>query len=172
MNLDRLTGDQALARSAELTEIYSVAFAGPPWHDDGYGTADFARRLTEDVRRPGFRAVLAGHDGRPAGFGTAWPTRGPFPSGRAYDRVRGELGDTVETLLVGALEVDELAVSPHARGQGLAARILDLLCEGAERSWLLTAPGADGAIRLYERTGWQRLTGPEATVAVFMRGPG
>ncbi|MFI6813653.1 GNAT family N-acetyltransferase [Nonomuraea sp. NPDC050328] len=165
----RLTGDQVLAHAGELTEIYRTAFSGPPWYEDGYGAADFARRLPGDASRPGFVAVLATQDGRPAGFGTAWPTAGPFPSGRAYDRVRRALGAAVEARLVGALEVDELAVSPDARGQGLAARILDLLCADAPRAWLLTSPQADDAIRLYERTGWQRLTGPEADVVVFLR---
>lgn len=87
----------------------------------------------------------------PAGLGTAWPTQSPFPTGRAYDRVRAELGDEVETRLVGTLEIDELAVSPHARGHGLAGRILDLLCDGADACWLLTAPAAVDAIRLYEK---------------------
>ncbi|MEV0237699.1 GNAT family N-acetyltransferase [Nonomuraea sp. NPDC050786] len=169
MKLERLTGEEALARTAELIEIYSVAFSGPPWYEDGYGTADFAKRLTTDARRPGFTAVLATHDGNPAGFGTAWPTQALFPVGRAYDRVRAELGDQAEKRLVGALEVDELAVSPPARGQGLAGRILDLLCAGATDCWLLTAPQAQDAIRLYERLGWQRLTSPEAKVAVFIR---
>ncbi|MGP3955586.1 GNAT family N-acetyltransferase [Nonomuraea sp. 3N208] len=167
MNLERLTGPKALARTAQLTEVYRTAFSGPPWYEDGYGTADFAERLTTDVHRPGFAGVLAWHDSIPAGFGTAWPTQSPFPAGRAYDRVRAELGDQVETRLVGALEVDELAVSPHARGQGLAGRILDLLCDGADACWLLTAPKAFDAIRLYERLGWQRLTRPEANIVVF-----
>ncbi|MEV0381143.1 GNAT family N-acetyltransferase [Nonomuraea sp. NPDC050643] len=167
--LDMLTGDEALARTAELLEIYGVAFSGPPWYEDGHGVADFARRLKTDARRPGFAAVLALRDGVPAGFGTAWPTRSPFPTGRSYDRVRAELGGQAETRLVGALEVDELAVSPHARGHGLAGRILDLLCAGATGCWLLTAPQAHDAIRLYERLGWQRLTGPEAKVVVFTR---
>ncbi|MEO3790672.1 GNAT family N-acetyltransferase [Nonomuraea sp. B10E15] len=170
MRLERLTGEQARARAAELMDIYGVAFTEPPWNEDGSGVADFARRLATDTERPGFVAVLAGQDGRPLGFGTAWPTRSPFPTGRAYDRVRGELGEQAERLLVGALEVDELAVAPHARGRGLAGQILDLLCEGAQRSWLLTSPQASGAIRVYERLGWERLTGPEAKVAVFTRG--
>ncbi|MEV0199074.1 GNAT family N-acetyltransferase [Nonomuraea sp. NPDC050691] len=167
-HLERLAGDQAFARADELVEIYRTAFSGPPWNEDECGAADFARRLTGDVRRPGFVAVLATWEGRPVGFGTVWQTASPFPSGRAYDRVRRALGASAEARLVGALEVDELAVSPHARGQGLAGRILDLLCEGATRSWLLTAPQAGDAIRLYERTGWQRLTGPEADVVVFL----
>jgi ribosomal protein S18 acetylase RimI-like enzyme len=170
MNLERLTGPQTLAHTAQLAEIYRTAFNGPPWHEDGYGTADFAKRLTTDVRRPGFAAVLAtAHDGVPAGFGTAWRTGSPFPTGRAYDRVRVELGDQVETRLVGTLEVDELAVSPHARRQGLAGRILDLLCDGADTCWLLTAPKAFDAVKLYEGLGWQRLTRPEANIVVFTR---
>jgi ribosomal protein S18 acetylase RimI-like enzyme len=169
MNLERLTGHMTLPRAAELIEIYSVAFAGPPWNEDGYGVADFAKRLTRDVHRPGFVAVLAIQDGKPAGFGTAWPTQQPFPTGRAYDLVRAELGDQVEAHLVGAREIDELAVSPHARGQGLARRILDLLCADATNCWLLTAPQAHDAIKLYERHGWQRLTRPEAKVVVFNR---
>ena len=162
-------GDEAIARVDDLIEVYSVAFLGPPWHEDGHGTTDFANRLTTDARRPGFAAVLATDDGRPVGFGTAWPTQHPFPTGRAYDRVRTQLGDLTQTHLVGALEVDELAVSPHARGQGLAARILDVLCADAPNCWLLTAPKAYDAIRLYERLGWQRLTKPDAPVVVFTR---
>lgn len=169
VTLERLTGEQTRARAAELMEIYGVAFSEPPWTEDGSGVADFARRLATDTGRPGFVAVLAGQDGRPMGFGTAWPTRSPFPTGRAYDRVHAELGDQAERRLVGALEVDELAVGPHARGRGLAGQILDLLCEGAERCWLLTSPQALGAIRVYERLGWERLTGPEAKVTVFAR---
>ncbi|WP_327089267.1 GNAT family N-acetyltransferase [Nonomuraea sp. NBC_01738] len=167
MLLERLTGEETLARAAELIAIYGPAFSGPPWFEDGYGTADFARRLTTDILRPGFTAVLATEGGVPAGFGTAWPTQAPFPTGRAYDKVRGELGDTTDTLLTGALEVDELAVGPHARGRGLAGRILGLLRADAPRAWLLTAPQAGDAIRLYERLGWQRRTGPEAAVVVF-----
>ncbi|MBB6349437.1 GNAT family N-acetyltransferase [Nonomuraea muscovyensis] len=169
MKLERLTGEETLARAAELIDLYRVSFDGPPWYEDGHGAADFARRLTVDARRPGFTAVLAGQDGEPAGFGTAWPTPRPFPAGRAYDRVRRLLGDEVETRLVGALEVDELAVGPHARGRGLAARILGLLCADAADCWLLTAPKAYDAIRLYERLGWRRLTGPAADVVVFAR---
>ncbi|MEV4569952.1 GNAT family N-acetyltransferase [Nonomuraea sp. NPDC049419] len=171
VTLERLTGQEALARTCHLANIYRAAFGGPPWHEDERAAAAFAARLTADARRPGFAAVLACDDGEPVGLGTAWRTPRPFPTGRAYDLVRAELGDAVETLLVGAVEVDELAVSPHARGQGLAGRILDLLCGRTDPCWLLTAPHATDAIRLYERLGWRRLTGPRATIAVFRRSP-
>ncbi|MEV0623031.1 GNAT family N-acetyltransferase [Nonomuraea sp. NPDC050404] len=172
MKLERLTGPQALARTDHLVEIYLDAFSGPPWHENERDAAAFAERLAADVRRPGFTAVLASDGGRPMGFGTAWPTPAPFPTGRAYDLVRAGLGDEVETRLVGALEVDELAVCRQARGRGLAGRILDLLCAGADTCWLLTLPAAADAVRLYERLGWERLTGPDAEVAVFSRRPG
>ncbi|MEV0152042.1 MULTISPECIES: GNAT family N-acetyltransferase [unclassified Nonomuraea] len=167
VNFERLTGHDALARAGHLVEIYRSAFGEPPWCEDERAADAFAERLTTDVRRPGFTAVLAYDHGEPAGFGTAWRTRSPFPVGRAYDLVRAELGDAVETRLVGALEVDELAVSPHARRQGLAGRILDLLCDGDDACWLLTAPQAEDAIRLYERLGWRRLTAAGANVVVF-----
>ncbi|WP_412538853.1 GNAT family N-acetyltransferase [Longispora sp. K20-0274] len=170
MEIIRLTGEQALARMAELTEIYRAAFAGPPWNEDGHGVADFARRLATDAHRAGFVAVLAAEDSKPAGFGTAWPTPRPFPAGRAYNRVRAALGEQVDTLLVGALEIDELAVSPASRGQGLAGRILEELRADADECWLLTAPKAHDAIRVYERLGWRRLTGPAADVVVFTHG--
>lgn len=171
VNLERLTGQEVVARASELVKIYRAAFGGPPWHEDDRAADAFAERLAADARRPGFAAVLAGDNGGPAGFGTAWRTPRPFPTGRAYDLVRAELGDAVETRLGGALEVDELAVSPHARGQGLAGRILDLLCGRAGSCWLLTAPRATDAIRLYERLGWRRLTGARADVVVFVRSP-
>jgi GNAT superfamily N-acetyltransferase len=169
MKLERLTGEETLARAADLIEIYSVSFTGPPWYEDEDDTTGFAKRLSTDVHRPGFTAVLATQDGTPAGFGTAWPTQNPFPTGRTYDEVQAELGDQVRTHLVGALEIDELAVAPHARGHGLGGRILNLLCENAPRCWLLTAPQAHDAIRLYERSGWHRLTSPAAKVVVFTR---
>jgi GNAT superfamily N-acetyltransferase len=177
MKLERLTGQDALARADCLVEVYRAGFSGPPWYEDERAAGAFAARLATDVRRPGFVAVLASRDGEPVGFGTAWHTPSPFPAGRAYDLVRAELGDEVETRLVGALEVDELAVSPRVRGQGLAGRILDLLCAGAGSCWLLTAPKAADAIRLYGRLGWRRLTGPGANIVVFARvrstaGPG
>lgn len=169
VNLERLTGQEILAHVPDLVKVYRAAFGGPPWHEDESAADAFAERLATDAHRPGFTAVLAGDNGDPVGFGTAWRTPSPFPTGRAYDLVRAALGDAVETRLVGALEVDELAVSPRARGQGLGAGILDLLCRHADPCWLLTAPQAADAIRFYERLGWSRLTGPEADVVVFTR---
>ncbi|ACZ87909.1 GNAT family N-acetyltransferase [Streptosporangium roseum] len=168
MRLELLTGEQMLVRRAELVSVYREAFTGPPWHENEDAVVAFRDRLTADAGRPGFRAVLATGSGKSCGFGTAWPTASPFPTGRSYGNVLAALGPTrTAELLVGALEVDELAVAPHARGQGLAGRLLDLLCDQC-RSWLLTSPSAPDAVRLYERSGWLRV-GEDPEVVVFVR---
>ncbi|GAA2815142.1 hypothetical protein [Nonomuraea dietziae] len=71
MHLERLTGQETLARAAGLVKIYRAAFGGPPWREDERAADVLAARLTTDVRRPGFAAVLAGDNDGPAGFGTA-----------------------------------------------------------------------------------------------------
>lgn len=155
-----LDGDQALARADDLVAVYREVFTGPPWNETEGAVTAFRKRLNTDTRRPGFVAALAtsGPDEVPSGFCTAWRTAAPFPTERRYSAVTAALGpDAVRERLVGALEIDELGVSPHARGQGLAGRLLDLVCAGEPRCWLLTWTIAPDAVRLYERLGWQRL---------------
>ncbi|MFG3437379.1 hypothetical protein ACGF0J_09055 [Nonomuraea sp. NPDC047897] len=79
VNLERLTGQEILARTPHLVKIYRAAFGGPPWHEDERAADAFAERLTADAQRPGFAAVLASDIREPAGFGTAWRTQSPSP---------------------------------------------------------------------------------------------
>lgn len=143
-----------LGLGAELREVYTEAFTAPPWGDDPSETLRWWERVATDVHRPGFRATVA-RSGRVDGFGFAWTTEAPFPHDRAYRRVRELLGeDGVERLLIGRLEVDELAVRPSAQGTGLGRRLLaDLV--GDEPAWLLTARKATDAVAFYERLGWR-----------------
>ncbi|MEU1723123.1 GNAT family N-acetyltransferase [Nonomuraea sp. NPDC005692] len=167
VRLELLTGEQALARRAELIDLYREVFTGPPWNEGEGEVAEFGVRFAADAARPGFRVVLAVEGARPCGFGTAWPTATPLPHTRSYGKVLAALGpDGVSRILAGALQVDELAVAPRARGRGLAGRILDLLC-GESRSWLLTSVNAPDAIRLYERLGWRR-AGENDGIVVFL----
>jgi GNAT superfamily N-acetyltransferase len=116
----------------------------------------FRRRLPVDAQRPGFRAVLALVDDPirgVAGFATAWTIPHPFRSDRAYGAVTARLGAD----LVGALEADELAVRPLARGSGLgrrpagrrhrrlAARLAADQQPGQRRAGLLSTRGLDRA---------------------------
>ncbi|MEV0177133.1 hypothetical protein AB0I00_39275 [Streptomyces sp. NPDC050803] len=53
-------------------------------------------------------------DGEVSGFATAWTTRAPFRTDRASGKVTRFLGAArVEGFLVGALEADELFLSPR-----------------------------------------------------------
>ncbi|MEV7399272.1 GNAT family N-acetyltransferase [Streptomyces sp. NPDC091267] len=99
------------------------------------------------------------------GFATAWTTPCPFPDVRSYPRVSAALGpERTAAWLVGALEVDELALGPRARGSGLAAALLESVTGAATdgRCWLLTSMRAEPALRLYRRLGWRTAFPPAA----------
>ncbi|MGC4949981.1 GNAT family N-acetyltransferase [Streptomyces sp. DT224] len=177
----RPVGAEALpAWQDGIRRTYAEAFAGPPWHEDPSLADGYVHRLAEDAARPGFRAALA-LSGAPedpdaasvVGFATAWTTASPFPSDRGYAAVASVLGpERTAAWLVGALEVDELALSPRARGTGLAAALLESVTASAPegRCWLLTSADAGPAVRLYLRLGWRRVPGPAGRpdIAVFL----
>jgi GNAT superfamily N-acetyltransferase len=101
-------------------------------------------------------------DGPPGaeGFATGWTTPDPFPTNRSYADVAAQLGPRLGPLLVGAFEVDELAVRSSARGSGLGRRLLAALCDGAApdgRGWLITSRSAPDALTFYRRCGWHEV---------------
>ncbi|MFI5916546.1 GNAT family N-acetyltransferase [Dactylosporangium sp. NPDC051541] len=154
------TYDAAATRAAadRFAGLYRDVFTAPPWNEDEARVEEFRARLRQDAARPGFRAVVAEVDGRWAGFTTAWPTRRPFPAGRAYGAVRDRLGPgRTDELLVGALEIDEVAVSPAVQGRGVGGRLLEatLATVPDRRAWLLTWTTSAQAIGFYRRHGWQ-----------------
>ena len=64
----------------------------------------------------------------------------------------------------GEVYVRSMAVTPGARGAGVAAALLDAVTQfavdvGAQRMRLSTTPFLHDAIRLYERAGFERLPG-------------
>jgi uncharacterized protein YcbX/ribosomal protein S18 acetylase RimI-like enzyme len=61
--------------------------------------------------------------------------------------------------------VRSMAVLPSARGRGIATHLLDVVkayavSRSARRLWLTTTPFLTGAIRLYERSGFNRTAAP------------
>ncbi|ADB29921.1 GCN5-related N-acetyltransferase [Kribbella flavida DSM 17836] len=170
MELTTVTGTDALLHADRLDELYRDVFGAPPWNEKPAELDAFAGRLEENAARPGFRLVTAVVGGTVRGFGAGWPTVAPFRRDRAYGTVFDELGaDQVDRHLVGAFEVDELAVHPASQGLGIGRAVLTTLCAG-EPSWLLTSHQAVDTVAFYRRVGWQELPSqvPEPRLAVFV----
>ncbi|MFB6655288.1 GNAT family N-acetyltransferase [Streptomyces microflavus] len=178
--LRRLSGAGLLARREDARQVYAEAFGGPPWSEDASAADGFVRRLPDNASRPGFTAAGAFRDDRLIGLATAWTTPAPFPSGGCYPQAAAALGpDRTAQWLCGSREVDELAVSPDARGQGVGAALLERVTVDAPggRCWLLTSVRALDAMGFYRRLGWTQATHPaceDTGIAVFLgpRHPG
>ncbi len=156
-------GPDLLTHSGALHSVYVEAFCAPPWNEDEEKAVEFVGRLVDNVRRPGFTAALAFEGSEVVGFTTAWTTCAPFPTDRCYPQAAAGLGpDRTVEWLVGAREIDELAVHPAAHGTGLARELLELVTADAPdgRSWLLTSVGSPRAMSFYHRQGWTQATHP------------
>ncbi|MFC0624928.1 GNAT family N-acetyltransferase [Kribbella deserti] len=170
MKLTTLTGSETAPIIDDLDQLYRAVFSAPPWNEEPAELDTFRGRLEENLARPGFRLVTGVVDGELRGFGAGWATEPPFRRDRAYGTVYDELGaDQVERHLLGAFEVDELAVHPASQGLGLGRAVLSTLCAG-EPSWLLTARRALDTVGFYRRIGWQELPAqvPNPRLVVFI----
>lgn len=177
MRVRLIQGGSLPAYADGIRRVYADVFSAPPWNEDPSAGALYVERLADDAVRPGFTAALATDGGAVRGFATAWTTPGTFPSGRSYGHVAEALGpDRVGDWLCGALEVDELAVAPEARGTGLGAALLAAVTEAAPdgRCWLLTSVHAGATLRFYRRAGWRQVPVPVPGRAglVVLLGPG
>lgn len=175
----RYDGTAILDIADEISGTYAEIFSQPPWNkahdsDPDVVMRGFRTRLDKDMERPGFRVVVARSQGGIDGFASGWVTPSPYPANRAYGKVSDSIGaEAVSELLVGAIEVDELAVRARARGKGLARRLLgELTADAPEgRAWLLTWTGAPEAVEFYERVGWYRVPvvpGRENDIVTFL----
>ncbi|MFE1412907.1 GNAT family N-acetyltransferase [Streptomyces sp. NPDC085524] len=167
-------GSAVLDITDELADAYGEVFSAPPWNEDEETIRQFSTRLQADSRRAGFRAAFAQSAAGIDGFATAWLTPRTFPSDRGYGQVAAQLGrQRVQELLVGALEIDELAVRPYARGNGTGRALLAEITADApdSRAWLLTARVATDTVATYRRLGWHEVTplpGTQNAVVVFL----
>lgn len=167
-------GRAVLDLADELVDAYAEVFSGPPWNEGEETIRQFSTRLQTDVRRAGFRTAFAQSATGIDGFATGWLTPAPFPKNRAYPQVAAQLGAArVRELLVGALEIDELAVRGYARGHGTGRTLLtEITADAPEgRAWLLTSRLATDTVATYRRLGWREvpaLPGTETGVIVFL----
>jgi ribosomal protein S18 acetylase RimI-like enzyme len=174
-SITRYPGTTTLTIADHLRQAYAEVFSQPTWNEDHTRIEEFRHQLDTDAHRPGFRAVVATGTGPTIdGFATGWITRTPFPTGRSYDKVTDQLGpQRVNELLVGALEVNELAVRPHARRRGLGRNLLLALTSDApeDRAWLLTHRDVTSTIAFYRSLDWrpiEPLPGTTNDIAVFL----
>jgi GNAT superfamily N-acetyltransferase len=168
-------GADVLEIADEITETYVDVFCVPPWNREPAPTRTaFRQRLGTDALRPGFRAVVATSAQGIDGFASGWTTGAPFRTDRAYGKVAEQLGpDRLATQVVGAFEVDELAVRVRARGTGLGRRLLTELVRGVPdgRAWLLTARKVADTVAFYHRVGWhpvEPVAGADNGIVVFL----
>ncbi|GHD70746.1 MULTISPECIES: GNAT family N-acetyltransferase [Streptomyces] len=167
-------GQAVLDLADELVDAYAEVFSGPPWNEGEETIRQFATRLQADSRRAGFRTALAQSAAGIDGFATGWITPAAFPRNRAYAQVAAQLGaPRVRELLSGALEIDELAVRPYARGRGTGRALLTEITADAPdgRAWLLTSRLATDTVATYRRLGWHEVAarpGTETGVVVFL----
>ncbi|MFI8363967.1 GNAT family N-acetyltransferase [Streptomyces sp. NPDC085612] len=167
-------GRAVLDLADELLDAYADVFSAPPWNEDEETIRQFAVRLQSDTRRAGFRTVFAQSEAGIDGFATAWITPPAFPADRGYGQVAAQLGpDRVRDLLTGALEIDELAVRPYARGRGTGRALLAEITADApdRRAWLLTSRLATDTVATYRRLGWHEAEARPGTatgVIVFL----
>lgn len=184
----RFYGAEVADVAAELVDAYGEVFSAPPWNEDAGAAKEYEVRLGADCLRPGFLTVVQargdegdegdegdagdgadGADGtdrlgrvdRVDGFTSGWTTPDPFPADRSYWRVTAQLGsERVERLLVGAFQIDELAVRERVRRTGLGRRLLGAaVAAGAPdgRAWLLTQRSATATVAFYRRCGWHEV---------------
>ncbi|MEU4394676.1 GNAT family N-acetyltransferase [Kribbella sp. NPDC023855] len=170
MKLATYVGVDALRVADEVEAVYREVFSAPPWNEKPAELDTFRPRFEENVSQTGFRLVAAVVDGEVRAFGAGWTTSPPFRRDRSYGVVFDEFGAVqVERELVGAFEVDELAVHPESQGLGLGRAVLNSLSAG-EPSWLLTAHRAVDTVAFYRRIGWRELRPQvaEPRLAVFV----
>jgi ribosomal protein S18 acetylase RimI-like enzyme len=139
-----------------LVTLFADVFAEAPYYEDEDDVADFAYRLRNDMRRPGFRCSVAwagGHDDL-AGFAYGY-------EGRPGQPYRDALADrlpppVVEHWLKDYFEFTELAVVSRCRGHGIGERLHDSLINSVlqPRAVLTVNSAAIPAIRLYRKKGW------------------
>ncbi|MFD7079132.1 GNAT family N-acetyltransferase [Streptomyces sp. NPDC002181] len=167
-------GQAVLDLADELVDAYADVFSAPPWNEDAETIRQFSVRLQADTRRRGFRTALAQSAAGIDGFATGWITPAAFPKDRGYAQVAAQLGPArVRELLTGALEIDELAVRPYARGHGTGRALLTEITADAPdgRAWLLTSRLATDTVATYRRLGWHEVAprpGTQTGVIVFL----
>jgi hypothetical protein len=120
VRLRRLNRWQAEGLREDLADLY-VESSRAETGEEYRGREAFLRRLTGDIRRPGF-ALLIAEDTAFAGCAFGFPVRREGTWWRGFD---GTLPQSIEQLTVSGhvFAITEIVVHPHVQNQDLARRL-------------------------------------------------
>jgi GNAT superfamily N-acetyltransferase len=152
-----VTGDQIVARAADLLPIYRACFSEPPWDPALARFDEYPQQVARHMATPGAHGILAES---PSGLAAAiygWPSPATMPAATAFDHtlLAAVPADLVARLTAPGVVVVELMVDPAHRRKGLATSLLRSFVEPWPQAWLCTHRQAPAG-HLYEREGWQR----------------
>jgi hypothetical protein len=134
-----------------LIELYAAVYAEPPYREGPDDVAAFAARLPGEVRRPGFRLVVAFAADRLVGVAYGWPVA----SGDWFGGVVEEPAAGLRALVKFA--VMEWQVLSAYRNGGVGRALISALLAGRPEPVAILAADPRAAARaIYHRAGWRR----------------
>lgn len=155
-SIERLTTDGPLFEGA--IDVYSRAFAEPPYSDPDRGEEIRSRMLEVHCFRTGYRAFCAtGEDGRVQGM--IYGYHGG-PGQWWHDTVAAALPRAAAgRWLLDSYEVVEVAVAPESQGRGIGAALVSSLLDGRPEATAVLSTRCDSRAHiLYGRLGFQVVT--------------
>jgi len=155
-SIERLHVDGPLFEGA--IDVYSRAFALPPYSDPARGEEIRSRIRDVHRDRPGFRAFCACLPGSRV-VGMTYGYHGS-PGQWWHDTVLRELDRNTATRWLGdSYELVEVAVDPDYQGRGIGAALIERLLEGVPEATCVLSTRTDSrAHNLYRRLGFQVIT--------------
>ena len=139
-----------------IVDIYREAFGQAPYFKSDAEVHAFAATFPHQMRRPGFRCVIAREEETQSILGFAYGYTGTARQWW-HDLVVQKMTPTeAEDWMTDVFEVVELAVYPAAHGHGYGGRIHDALLQGRPHrtAVLSTYQVETNAMKMYEKRGW------------------
>lgn len=148
------------ARAGELEDereavvvLLTSRYAGPPWGESTEEIAAEAADLTAQVGRRGVLTAVARRHGVIVGL-----AQGGLGTTFLDDLAAARPGADLRTWGPPAFELRQLLVAPDVAGERVGSRLHDeVMRRVTAPALLLTHPEATGALRLYQRRGWELL---------------